>query len=50
MTEITDGARILQSHIDELHEVGAIDDDRKGELEDQLNALVDELMHEYDSM
>lgn len=50
MTEISDGASILSRHINELYAVGAIDSDRKTELHEQLDLLVDEIQGEYEEM
>lgn len=39
MTEVSDGARILRRHVDELEYIGEIDEERAERLHDDIDQL-----------
>jgi hypothetical protein len=50
MTEVSDGANVLLQHVHELHSQDAIDIEEKQRLQDEVNAIEDDLEAHYESL
>ena len=48
MTEVSDGARILRRHVDELEHLEEIDSDRADKLRDDIDQLQRRIERQYE--
>lgn len=50
MTEVEDGARILQKHVQELLDAGVIDVQEKQRLQDEIRIIREDIESHYEEM